>query len=96
MMAKLRDLALFNLAIDGKLRACDLISMHVSDVCYGGRVRRRAQIIQKKTKQAVEFEIIGKTRAAQILVGHTNLESTVRYLGVAVDDALVISENMDI
>jgi hypothetical protein len=44
-----RDLALFNLAIDSKLRGCDLVRLQVDDVCAGGRVRDRATIIQKKT-----------------------------------------------
>src|SRR5829696_5692446 len=44
-----RDLALFNLAIDSKLRGCDLVSLQVEDVCFGGGVRDRATVIQKKT-----------------------------------------------
>jgi hypothetical protein len=44
-----RNLALFNLAIDSKLRACDLVALKVEDVCLGGRVRDRATIIQRKT-----------------------------------------------
>src|SRR5829696_8140289 len=42
-----RDLALFNLAIDSKLRGCDLVSLKVEDVCFGGRVRDRATVIQR-------------------------------------------------
>ena len=56
-----RDLALFNLAIDGKLRACDLVSLPIDDVCVGGRVRNRATVIQKKTGQ---FEITEQTRSS--------------------------------
>src|ERR1700692_3837923 len=52
-----RDLALFNLAIDSKLRGCDLVRLQVDDVCAGGRVRDRAMIIQKKTGRPVQFEI---------------------------------------
>src|SRR5438477_2644626 len=52
-----RDLALFNLAIDSKLRGCDLVRLQVDDVCAGGRVRDRATIIQKRTGQPVQFEI---------------------------------------
>jgi integrase len=59
-----RDLALFNLAIDSKLRGCDLVRLQIDDVCAGGRVRDRAIIIQKKTGRPVQFEITGQTRAA--------------------------------
>jgi hypothetical protein len=59
-----RDLALFNLAIDSKLRGCDLVSVQVEDVCAGGRVRDRATVIQKKTGRPVQFEITGQTRSS--------------------------------
>ena len=59
-----RDLALFNLAIDSKLRGCDPVRLQVDDVCAGGRVRDRATIIQKKTGRPVQFEITEQTRAA--------------------------------
>jgi integrase len=164
-----RDLALFNLAIDSKLRGCDLVRLQVDDVCAGGRVRDRATVIQKKTGRPVQFEITeqtrsslrdwlpevdarkgqylfpsrsraqphlstrqyarivhtwvesaglessaygthsmrrtkaaqiykktGNLRAVQLLLGHTKLESTVRYLGVEVDDALSISEQIEL
>jgi integrase len=163
-----RNLALFNLAIDSKLRACDLLALKVEDVCLGGRVRDRATIIQRKTGRPVQFEITETTRAAvqswissrslksgflfpsrqqdsphlstrqyarivdnwikragldsaaygthsmrrtkaaqiyrktanlravQLLLGHTKLESTVRYLGIEVDDALSISEQIEL
>ena len=58
-----RDLALFNLGIDSKLRGCDLVRLQV-DVCAGGRVRDRATVIQKKTGRPVQFEITEQTRAA--------------------------------
>ena len=166
---KIRDLALFNLAIDSKLRACDLTSLKVNDVSHAGKVQSRAMVVQKKTKQPVQFEITKKTRtslekwiesktlqggdylfwsrmrnsdhlstrqyarivgswvesigldstvygthtlrrtkasiiykrtknlhAIQLLLGHKKLESTVRYLGVDVDDALEMSEQTDI
>lgn len=48
-----RDLAMFNLAIDSKLRGCDLVRLQVNDICKGGRVRDRAVVIQKKTGRAV-------------------------------------------
>ena len=166
---QVRDLALFNLAIDSKLRGCDLVRVQVEDVCAGGRVRDRATIIQKKTGRPVQFEITEQTRASiqawlpkvaardgkdlfpsrfraqphlstrqyaqivhawvesagldgsaygthsmrrtkaaqiykktgnlravQLLLGHTKLESTVRYLGIEVDDALSISELVEL
>ena len=164
-----RDLAMFNLAIDSKLRGCDLVRLRVDDVCASGRVRDRATIVQKKTGRPVQFEITPQTRSAvgewlaalgtgrglylfpgrsqgqghlstrqyarmvhcwveragldtsafgthsmrrtkaaqiykktgnlravQLLLGHTKLESTVRYLGIEVDDALSISEQVEI
>jgi len=165
----IRDLALFNLAIDSKLRGCDLVSLKVSDISHGSSILKRAMIMQQKTKQPVQFEITDQTkiavsnlishqalkygdylfqsrfhqsphistrqyariveqwvtdigldpadygthslrrtkvsliyrqthnlRAIQLLLGHTKLESTVRYLGIEVDDALEISERMDV
>ena len=59
-----RHLALFNLAIDSKLRGCDLVRLQTDDVCVGGRVRDRATVIQKKTGRPVQFEITEQTRAA--------------------------------
>src|SRR6267154_2357869 len=164
-----RHLALFNLAIDSKLRGCDLVRLQTDDVCVGGRVRDRATVIQKKTGRPVQFEITeqtratirawlpevearngrhlfpsrfrtqphlstrqyarivhgwvestgldssaygthsmrrtkaaqiykktGNLRAVQLLLGHTKLESTVRYLGIEVDDALSISEQVEL
>lgn len=164
-----RDLALFNLAIDSKLRGCDLVRMKVSDISQSGSIQRRAQIIQRKTQRAVKFEITEATRdsltdwidsanlkvwdylfpsrieksphlstrqyarvvkgwvtsvgldpaiygthtlrrtkvsiiykrtknlrAVQLLLGHTALESTVRYLGIEVDDALELSEKIEV
>ncbi len=166
---RLRDLAMFNFAIDNKLRGCDLVALRVDDVLLGRRARPRATVVQKKTGRPVQFEIteqtretvlqwitrgnrqpgdylfpsrIGKNkhlttrhcsrlmdgwvrsigldrilysthslqrtkvaiiyrrtgnlRAVQLLLGHTKLESTVRYLGIEVDDALSISEQVDI
>jgi integrase len=59
-----RDLALFNLAIDSKLRGCDLVSLRVDDIGVGGHVRDRATIIQHKTGRPVQFEITEQTRAS--------------------------------
>ena len=59
-----RDLALFNLAIDSKLRGCDLVRLQINDVCVGTQVRDRATVIQRKTSRPVQFEITEQTRAA--------------------------------
>jgi integrase len=59
-----RDLAMFNLAIDSKLRGCDLVRVRVDDVCAGGGVRDRATVMQKKTGRPVQFEITEQTRPA--------------------------------
>jgi integrase len=164
-----RDLAMFNLAIDSKLRGCDLVALRVDEICAGGRVRDRATIVQHKTGRSVQFEITEQTRASiqdwlnarpgdrgphvfpsrvrnqphmkarqyarvvhdwiesagmdstaygthsmrrtkvaqiyrktgnlravQLLLGHTKLESTVRYLGIEVDDALALSEQVEL
>jgi len=164
-----RDLALFDLAIDSKLRGCDLVHLKVDDIAVGGRVKPRAVVRQRKTGHPVQFELTeqtreavaawmpagerrsgdylfpnrrhsskplttrqyarlvrvwldavgmdgnaygthslrrtkptliyrrtGNLRAVQLLLGHTKLESTVRYLGVEVDDALAISEQTDL
>lgn len=164
-----RDMALFNLAIDSKLRGCDLVALRVMDVSHGGQVAQRAIVMQHKTQRPVQFEITEQTRdsiatwiakaqlttdqylfpsrlhtsphistrqyarivdqwvasigldpsaygthtmrrtkatliyrrtknirAVQLLLGHTKLESTVRYLGIEVDDALEIAEQTDV
>src|SRR5271165_2569363 len=59
-----RDLALFNLAIDSKLRGSDLVSLRVDDIAAGGHVRDRATIIQHKTGRPVQFEIMEQTRVS--------------------------------
>ena len=165
----LRDLALFNLAIDSKLRGCDLVQLKVGDLVVGGIVRDRVSVIQSKTGRPVQFEVsentrrsvlervaspamlgcgslfpsrfhgsphlstrqyarlvrawvsaigldpsgygthslrrtkaaliyrkTGNLRAVQLLLGHTKADSTVRYLGVELDDALSIAEKIDI
>ena len=164
-----RNLALFNLAIDSKLRACDLVSIRVCDVTLGLKVARRATVMQRKTKRPVQFEISDQTRDAirnlitnfkltqnqflfpsrlsssphlstrqyakivkdwvadigldpyaygthslrrtkatliyrrtknlrtvQLFLGHTKIESTVRYLGIELDDALEIAEQTEV
>jgi len=169
MKAAVRDLALFNLAIDSKLRACDLVKLKVPDVCDGSEVKHRASVLQQKTGNPVRFEIskqaresilkwitnsgLGNSgylfpsrvdrnrhlstrqyaralkswisdigldprrygthslrrtkasliykqtknlRAVQLLLGHSKMESTVRYLGIDVDDALEVAEQLEI
>jgi integrase len=59
-----RDLALFNLAIDSKLRGCDLLRLQVHDVRAGVKVRDRGTVIQQKTGRPVQFEITAQTRSS--------------------------------
>jgi integrase len=138
LQGKTRDLALFNLAIDSKLRGCDLVAIKVSDIAHGTAVQPRARIIQQKTMRPVQFEITDQARlsverwiaearltagdqlfpsriktklhistreyarrtknlrAVQLLLGHTKLESTIRYLGIEVDDALELAEQTEV
>ena len=164
-----RDLAMFNLAIDRKLRGCDLVALRVDDVAPNGYAIDRASVRQRKTGRPVRFELTestrqalddylrmtgrspgqylfpgrgspdwhlttrqyarlvarwisgigldplkyathsmrrtkatliyrrtGNLRAVQLLLGHLRIESTVRYLGVEVDDALEIAEKIDV
>ena len=164
-----RDLALFNTAIDRKLRGCDLVRLKVADVYAAGQVKERTSILQSKTQKPVRFELTegtrrsikrwlahpmmigqehlwpgrfheplhistrqyarlvrdwvtsiglepsaygthsmrrtkvaqiyrktGNLRAVQLLLGHTKMDSTVRYLGVELEDALAISEAVEI
>jgi integrase len=169
MADRKRDLALFNLAIDSKLRGCDVVAVRVDDVAPSGYATDRAIIRQKKTGRPVRFELTDQTRqaideylrmtgrqagqflfagrgdsdrglttrqyarlvqewvasigldagkfgthslrrtkavliyrrtgnlrAVQLLLGHSKIESTVRYLGIEVDDAIEIAEKIDI
>lgn len=63
-LARVRDLAMFNCALDAKLRACDLVKLRVSDVAPGGVLRERSTVIQQKTGRPVPFEITDPTREA--------------------------------
>lgn len=59
---KIRDLALFNLAIDSKLRSCDLVKLKLRDISADGGIAKRAKVMQQKTGQPVQFEITRQTR----------------------------------
>jgi integrase len=50
----------------------------------------------RRTKATLIYRRTGNLRAVQLLLGHTKVESTVRYLGIAVDDALAIAEQIDV
>jgi site-specific recombinase XerD len=124
-----RDLAMFNVAIDSKLRGCDLVRLRVirgsrsnDDWLFPSRSRRGNHLTTRqygrllddwvaligldpaaygthslrRTKVALLYKRTGNLRACQLLLGHTKLESTVRYLGIEVDDALILSEQTDL
>jgi len=75
-----RDLALFNLAIDSKLRGCDLVRLQVTDVCVGSRVRDRSTVTQQKTGRLVQFEITEQTRASiQEWLANIGARDTIRF-----------------
>ncbi len=56
LKGKTRDLALFNMALDSKLRGCDQVKLKVSDVAYSGSVSSRVTVLQQKTGSPVQFE----------------------------------------
>lgn len=64
MQDRVRELALFNLGIDSKLRGCDLVQLKVRDICHGDQVATRAIVMQQKTQRPVQFEITQATREA--------------------------------
>ena len=64
IQARIRDLALFDLGIDSKLRGCDLVTLRVRDVCHGDRIASRAIVLPQKTQRPVQFEITPSTREA--------------------------------
>ena len=80
MKRRLRELALFDLGIDSKLRACDLVKLRVCDVCHGDRVAARAIVLQQKTLRPVQFEITTPTREA--------VDGWIRHAGLRFDDFL--------
>ena len=75
MEGRVRELALFNLGIDSKLRGCDLIALRVRDVCHGGQMATRAIVMQHKTQRPVQFGITQATRdALQAWIKQAGLE----------------------
>src|SRR5208282_2794126 len=80
VFCRTRELALFDLGIDSKLRACDLLKLKVRDVCHGERVAARAIVVQQKTSRPVQFEITESTRTA--------LADWISLSGLASDDFL--------
>jgi hypothetical protein len=71
-----RELAMFNLAIDSKLHACDLVKLKVRDICHGTQLLHRATVMQQKTHQPVQFEITSLTRqAVESWLAKANLRS---------------------
>lgn len=61
---RIRDLAMFNLAIDSKLRSCDLFNLRVRDITHGNQILSRATVVQRKTQRPVQFELTEPTRTA--------------------------------
>jgi integrase len=77
MANRIRDLALFNLAIDSKLRSCDLVKLRVSDIAHGSHILKRSMVMQQKTQSPVQFEITQKTRTALThLIEEANLSGS--------------------
>ncbi len=81
MENRTRELALFDMGIDSKLRACDLVKLRVRDVCHGDRVASRATVLQQKTQRPVRFEVSPTTREA--------VEAWIRTAGLTPDNCLL-------
>lgn len=79
----IRNLALFNLAIDSKLRGCDLVKLRVRDIAHGEQVAPRAIVMQQKTQRPVQFEITEQTRES--------LATWIRYKQLRADDFIFSS-----
>ena len=86
MANRVRELALFNLGIDSKLRGCDLVTLKVRDICHGDQVAARAIVMQHKTQRPVQFEITPPTREA--------VQKWIREAGLRYDDFLFPSRIM--
>ena len=87
MEDRVRELALFNLGIDSKLRGCDLVALKVRDVCHGDQVATRAIVMQHKTHRPVQFEITQATRDA--------LQAWIKQAGLRPEDFLFSSRLHD-
>ena len=87
MEDRVRELALFNLGIDSKLRGCDLVALKVRDVCHGDQVATRAIVMQHKTQRPVQFEITQATREA--------LQAWIKQAGLKPEDFLFPSRLHD-
>jgi len=77
---RIRDLALFNLAIDSKLRGCDLVKLRIRDISHGNQITARAIVMQQKTGLPVHFEITEQTR--------NSLYAWIEYAHLSSDDYL--------
>ena len=64
---RLRDRALFDFAIDSKLRGCDVVKVRIGDIVSGERIRDRAIVVQQKTKRPVQFELLDPARKTCML-----------------------------
>jgi hypothetical protein len=87
---RLRGRALFDFAIDSKLRGCDVVKVRIGDVVSGGTHSLR------RTKASIIYKATGNLRAVQILLDHAKIDSTVRYFRVDVEDALELSERKEV
>ena len=83
----MRDLALFDLAVDSKLRGCDLVQLRVGDLMAAGVVRSRAQVVQRKTRTPVQFEVTQGTRESVL--------AWIRQCGAKLGDHLFPSRRRD-
>jgi hypothetical protein len=68
---RVRDLAMFDLAIDSKLRGCDLVRLKVGQLVVNAAVRHRATVVQRKTEQPVQFELTEQTRDSLYRPAHS-------------------------
>lgn len=84
---RLRDLALFNLAIDSKLRGCDLVKLKIRDISHGNQITARAIVTQQKTGLPVHFEITEQTR--------NSLYAWIKHAQLSLEDFLFPSRTHD-
>jgi site-specific recombinase XerC len=75
---RLRDSALFDLAVDSKLRGCDLVKIRIADLVSGDRVRARATVVQQKTSRPLQFELLESAR--------TSVQAWLEHRGGTLDD----------